>query len=248
MNNALEKIKSAYLYFKEKNTSFKAKIPTILTCSRILAPIVVIPLILTGNTIPAIISCGIFASTDFFDGIIARKFKVESEFGSLLDPIVDKIFATTLILCASTINPILLINIIPEIAIAITNSKAYDQNKNVRSSLLGRIKTWILSLNILINLFPGLDTTIKSLSVYFTFAFQSITYIKYKKRNDKSTIFNSIYNECANNFNNQNDNKKEIKTNSKRKQEIELLKYKKQLLENQRTTNEEEKQKILKKL
>lgn len=246
MKNALEKLKKSYKLFKNNNKTFKSKIPTILTSLRALAPIIVVPLILTGNVISGIIISGVLASTDFFDGLLARKLKVESEFGRLLDPIVDKIFATTLILCGATINPILLINITPEVAIAISNSKAFNENKSVNSSLIGRIKTWILSLDVLINLFPGLDNSLKSLAVYLTFAFQSIVFVKYKKRNDKIEVINTTYSEYADNFNNEISNEKEFKPNSIRKQEIELLKYKKQLLENKRKIDE--KQKTLRKL
>lgn len=198
MKNALEKLKSAYMIFKENNKTFKSKIPTILTSVRLFAPIVVVPLVLTGNIIPALIASGVAASTDFFDGLLARKLHAESDFGAILDPIVDKVFLTTLILCGASINPILLINIAPEVAIAINNSKAFNENKNVASSTLGRVKTWILSLDTLINLLPGLSISIKSAACYFTFAFQTLTYAKYKNVNDKTAIVNRTYTDLNN--------------------------------------------------
>jgi phosphatidylglycerophosphate synthase len=39
--------------------------------------------------------CG--AASDFFDGYFARKLKVESKFGELLDPLADKIFSNVVL-------------------------------------------------------------------------------------------------------------------------------------------------------
>ena len=39
--------------------------------------------------------------SDFFDGYLARKFDIESNFGRFLDPIADKILVTFLILALS---------------------------------------------------------------------------------------------------------------------------------------------------
>lgn len=232
MNNALEKLKESYISFKKNNKSFKSKIPTVLTSLRAFSPVIIAPLILTGNVLPGLFASLVLASTDFFDGLLARKLNAESEFGLLLDPIVDKIFAATLILCGASINPILLINIAPEIAIAINNSKAFNENKNVNSSLIGKLKTWILSLNVLINLIPGLDLSIKSMIAYFTFGFQSFTYINYKKKNDIAMTINRTYSEVQE-FDEEKTRKKvSSKKKSIRQQKIELLRYKKTLIEN----------------
>ena len=81
-----------------EHPNLKSQIPNLLTLSRGIAPIIVIPLILTGNIIPALMTAGIFASTDFFDGYLARKYNNVSKFGEHLDQVCDKIFAVTLLL------------------------------------------------------------------------------------------------------------------------------------------------------
>ncbi len=55
--------------------------------------------------------------TDWFDGYLARKMKIESAFGKFLDPIADKIFVITVILCLVATNKLEGIWIIPPLLI-----------------------------------------------------------------------------------------------------------------------------------
>jgi len=245
------KLKDAFLIFKnafkknlETNKTFKSQIPNILTFSRALAPITVTPLVLTGNLIPGLVVGALLASTDFFDGKLARKWHVESEFGTLLDQIVDKIFAITLLLTGASLNPIILANLVPEIAISLTNAKAFINNKNTNSSLIGKIKTWLLSINILLSFIPNLKMIYKIISVSLTFTLQTATFFNYTKKNktqkinQKITTLEPIIEE------EKTEEKVLSKAQKMRNQKIELLKYEKELLLEQ---NKKCKQKILKK-
>lgn len=65
--------------------------PNLLTASRlVLAPIFML-LIMQGRFLAAFIIMLIAALTDFFDGLIARKFDMQSAFGRILDPVADKV-------------------------------------------------------------------------------------------------------------------------------------------------------------
>lgn len=73
-----------------KKDGIKRQIPNMLTFSRILSPLAIIPLSVTGHNIIALGLLIIFALTDYLDGIIARKFNYITKFGATLDTISDK--------------------------------------------------------------------------------------------------------------------------------------------------------------
>ncbi|MDZ4785366.1 MAG: CDP-diacylglycerol--glycerol-3-phosphate 3-phosphatidyltransferase [bacterium] len=69
-------------------------LPNILTISRLFLVPVFVFLMIDPSEQMVLIATGIFvlaSITDFFDGFIARKFKVVSDTGKLLDPLADKI-------------------------------------------------------------------------------------------------------------------------------------------------------------
>ena len=68
--------------------------PNILTTFRCLSAFIVPLLVIYGDEIGAIIAPIIFicaAVTDFFDGYLARKYNVISNFGKIVDPVADKL-------------------------------------------------------------------------------------------------------------------------------------------------------------
>ena len=73
-------------------------LPNILTLGRIfIIPLVVVALLGGFNHI-ALVLFIIAGITDFFDGYFARKLKVESKFGAMLDPIADKLLVTAVLI------------------------------------------------------------------------------------------------------------------------------------------------------
>jgi len=75
----------------KKELSIFRHIPNILTISRIILTFVIVYFIFTRKHIFTIISVFIIAAlTDFFDGILARKFSWQSEFGRQADMIADR--------------------------------------------------------------------------------------------------------------------------------------------------------------
>ena len=69
-------------------------IPNILSMLRLILAFCLIHLVLNNNLCFALVVFAIAAITDFFDGYLARKFSVSSEFGAALDPVADKILMT----------------------------------------------------------------------------------------------------------------------------------------------------------
>ena len=95
--------------------SWKSDIPNLVTFSRILFVPVIIWVLLENTPERSLWAAILFMAasiTDYFDGYLARKFKVESNLGKFVDPVADKILVmSTLIMMIPTrgINPILVI-------------------------------------------------------------------------------------------------------------------------------------------
>lgn len=147
-------VKNLNLYykglFKEAFDDLKTKgrrarqIPNILTFMRILAPFFIIPVAITKNVTLIAIFVVFFSMTDAVDGFIARRYNFVSELGKDLDAVCDKVFAGTLLLAASFFEPVLIINLILEAAIAFVNTIAKLNDCDPRSHLIGKAKTCIL--------------------------------------------------------------------------------------------------------
>lgn len=118
------------------------QIPNILTASRLLAPLAILPAAFTGNVpLTAGLAVG-FGLTDLADGAIARKFELQSELGKDLDAVTDKVYVGTLLIASAFFNPILLCNLGLEGAIAGINIKQKLSGKETGSTMIGKYKTW----------------------------------------------------------------------------------------------------------
>lgn len=179
MKDQFEEFKKEFKESLKSAAGLKSQLPNLLTLSRGVAPLVVTPLILTGNVIPGLIAAGLFASTDFFDGYLARKYNNISKFGEHLDQVCDKIFAVSLLLTSAVLNPIMLLNVIPEVAIAAINVNSLNKGNKPQTSQLGKIKTAMLSATILLALLPGINIALPVLSIPTLLA-QITTAVDYK--------------------------------------------------------------------
>ena len=120
------------------------QIPNLLTASRLLAPLAIIPAAISGNVgLTAGLAVG-FGLTDCVDGAIARKFDLQSELGKDLDAITDKVFVGTLLIASAFFNPILLCNLGLEGAIAGINIKQKLSGEETGSTMIGKYKTWAI--------------------------------------------------------------------------------------------------------
>ncbi|MDR1334096.1 MAG: CDP-alcohol phosphatidyltransferase family protein [Holosporaceae bacterium] len=70
-------------------------LPNILSFFRLIASVILVSLILKNNFKEAFCLFALAAISDFLDGYIARKFKVSSAFGAMLDPLADKALMLT---------------------------------------------------------------------------------------------------------------------------------------------------------
>ncbi len=76
-------------------------IPTLLTLCRIVLLPVIVAVFYLKTPWARPLCCLIFliaAITDWLDGYLARKWKIESEFGAFLDPVADKLMVATVLI------------------------------------------------------------------------------------------------------------------------------------------------------
>ena len=127
----------------------KKRIPNILTESRIVAPLIIIPTSILGNFISATIIAGLLGLTDAFDGYLARKWHATSEYGRKLDVISDKLFTLGLIIPLLITNPIIILpTLLLETCIATVATRAEVNNNHPKSSMLGKVKTTFLYVTL----------------------------------------------------------------------------------------------------
>ena len=103
--------------------------------------------------IPAIIIISISGISDFFDGMIARKFHQESELGKVLDPLADKLTLIAVGICMIMIQPYLLplmiIMVLKDILMIIGGTIII--NKGVippKSSWYGKASTFMFYISV----------------------------------------------------------------------------------------------------
>ena len=142
----LPEFQNAFSDLKCKKTFYK-QIPNLLTASRLLSPIIIIPLTLVTNITITFIVAAFFALTDALDGFIARKYNLQSKLGKMLDPFTDKLFALGLLIPNITqfVIPIIIMLIL-EAIIAMINCASKLKGNEPVSNMLGKTKTTFLSM------------------------------------------------------------------------------------------------------
>lgn len=184
-------IKQCFSDLKDKDKRIK-QIPNLLTASRLIAPLFIVPAAFSGNLALAVFFTMLFEATDFVDGYFARKLDAVSEFGKDLDPIVDKIFATCLALPLIITNPLIIGNIALEGIIGKINTDSKLKGNIPRTTVLGKIKTASLSLALAcayIFVAGGLISSAAVNSILVaTFGVQALTAYQYKKIDNEKEL------------------------------------------------------------
>lgn len=85
----------------------KKDLPNYLTCARLAATLVVFVIVVFMPHMRELLFWifSVAAVTDYLDGYLARKWKVESDVGALLDPVADKLLVVTLLLYILKMDP-----------------------------------------------------------------------------------------------------------------------------------------------
>ena len=97
-----------------------------------------------------IINIALLFLTDFIDGMLARKYKVQTLYGSTMDTIADKTLSIVLIVLLIEKIEIVSLMLIGEIIIACVNVYSLIKGKKTKSSIIGKLKMWFISIAIIL--------------------------------------------------------------------------------------------------
>jgi CDP-diacylglycerol--glycerol-3-phosphate 3-phosphatidyltransferase len=128
----------------------RAQIPNVLTIGRMFLIPLYIVLIATcdgGRSWPAAIVFGVAGATDQIDGYLARRWRVESTFGKIADPLADRLMidaAVVLLIHAGRLPWLALLiparDLFAMVGTPIVMGRGYEFQVN----LLGKAATWLL--------------------------------------------------------------------------------------------------------
>lgn len=131
-------------------------VPNILTAIRMLLIPVIFFFALQENYILAVVFLTLSGLTDVLDGYIARKYNFITDFGTLFDPLADKLtqVSTLIVLVIQGIIPIwiLIIVIIKELLMIAGAAFLYDKNTVVGSRWYGKAATVLFYIAILFSM------------------------------------------------------------------------------------------------
>lgn len=133
-------------------------LPNVLTVSRILLIILLIPCFYIRTELTHVLAFVIFVTacvTDYLDGYLARTWKQTTRFGQLFDPIADKMLISTTLLLMAGFDFFSKFTMIPAIIILcreifISGLREFVSAKNISLSVtrLAKYKTAIQMLSI----------------------------------------------------------------------------------------------------
>lgn len=172
---------------KNPKTIYK-QIPNLLTVSRAIGIIPINIFYFMGNIPAALITCLLVFITDCFDGKIARKFNITSDFGAKLDALCDKLMFFGLSFPLLVNLPIIIPSLIMEALISTTNLIKYKQGYDVKTNFAGKVKTWLLSISLILgyaSLYINYPNIILYTSIISTLLTQNIALIKYYNNHNK---------------------------------------------------------------
>lgn len=195
----------------KKSYYLKLILVNLITLSRLISAIL-LPILYFKNGVTSLcILIPFLFVTDLIDGKLSRYFKVETFLGSILDAVSDKVFAFVLLGLLSYYYRSIIIVILFEFVIFVLNTLAFTDNKNIQSSMVGKVKTFILDTSIVIMyLFIGMPLYSKYLSSGFLtklieikqpinyvligimIGMEILTLTDYKKKSSKQTSYEKI--------------------------------------------------------
>lgn len=135
----------------------KLTLPNIITISRaVLAPIFM-TLLLVGGLVPTVLAVLVFiiaAITDYLDGWLARKYGQSSAWGTLIDPLADKVLTTAAFIAFALLGLVewwmVFLVVVRDAATTVFRSHADSIGKPLITSWSAKVKTFVQMTFIII--------------------------------------------------------------------------------------------------
>jgi CDP-diacylglycerol--glycerol-3-phosphate 3-phosphatidyltransferase len=120
-------------------------LPNKLTIGRILIVPVFIAVLMTGHYYISAIIFILASLTDMFDGMIARKYNLVTNFGKIMDPLADKILVVAALVCLVQLGDVaawmVIVILAREFTVTGLRSVAAAQGVVIAAGMTGKIKT-----------------------------------------------------------------------------------------------------------
>ncbi len=127
-----------------------AQLPNLLTVARLFAIPVYAALILAADgshSWPAAVLFGAAAITDQIDGFLARRWRVESAFGKIADPLADRLLIAVAVLLlwhAGRLPGVALLIPLRDVLLIAVTPLALGRGYRFEVNLPGKVATWLL--------------------------------------------------------------------------------------------------------
>lgn len=160
-------------------------LPNLLSYSRIFLTLLIDLSIFNQRKILALILIILAASTDFFDGYLARKFNTVTKYGANLDLIADKTFSLNMLIVLlintkdAATNIIILLLISRELVMILLRNY---YKKDIPASYIGKLKTVLLNTAYVFYL---LHYPSHTLFLYIAAVFSSVSQLQYIRNDAK---------------------------------------------------------------
>lgn len=125
----------------------KKHLPNFLTLGRLVLVPPIIVLLFFPAKYPSLVAGIIFlvaSLTDYFDGLIARRFSLESSFGRFLDPIADKVLVTSALIMLIALDRVpawvVMLIITREVAVSALRAITKSWDTTLKPSRVGKLK------------------------------------------------------------------------------------------------------------
>jgi CDP-diacylglycerol---glycerol-3-phosphate 3-phosphatidyltransferase len=162
----------------------KKHIPNFLTLLRVLlVPVFIWFSFFSAEQYAIIFAAAIFivaSITDYYDGMLARKFDVISDFGKIMDPLADKILVISALLTLTyklqyIHFAVIIIIVLREVVISIMRSYYTKHNIYIAADFWGKLKTVLQMTGIItalvyasaVVLFPAFSVPLIIFHIYF---------------------------------------------------------------------------------